>query len=135
MKRASWAGAGLVTAAVLVVAGAGAAAADDVLLPHPGPDGLVWVPERTGDGGFVSGGADARKPTTVTVACEGGGGVFVTVESQGVPVAGFPVECPAGTPGSGARVIDAGLVAGSFAVAVDASTDTLRWAATVTQPD
>ncbi|WP_407986354.1 hypothetical protein [Kitasatospora sp. CMC57] len=31
--------------AACAVAGASPASAADVLLPHPGPDGLVWVPE------------------------------------------------------------------------------------------
>ncbi|MFG3495842.1 hypothetical protein [Streptomyces sp. NPDC047928] len=136
MKRASKA---LAVAALtaLAVAGAGAApaAATDVLLPHPGPDGLVWVPERTGDGGVVSGGAWDRLPTVLTVACEGGGSARVTMESQGVEVAAFTVDCPVGTAGVGAMTMDAGAVRGSFSVAVDTSTESTRWALTVTQPE
>ncbi|MEU9980596.1 hypothetical protein [Streptomyces sp. NPDC050856] len=117
------------------VAGAGpAGAADGVLLPHPGPEGLVWVEERTGDGGVVSGGAHGGLPTVLTVACEGGG-VRVTMESQQARVAAFTVDCPAG-PGTGSVTMDAGVVSpGSFSVAVDASARTVRWALTVTQPE
>jgi hypothetical protein len=113
-----------------------ATAADDVLLPHPGPDGLVWVPEMTGDGGVASGGAWDRLPTVLTVACEGGGSVHVTMQSQGTQVAAFPVDCPAGEAGVGSVTMAPGVVRpGSFTVGVDASADTIRWALTVTQPE
>ncbi len=117
--------------------GAGpAAASTDVLLPHPGPEGLVWVPERTGDGGVVSGGAWEGLPTVLTVACEGGGNVGVTMESQQGQVAAFSVDCPAGDAGVGSVTMEAGVVrSGSFSVAVDASTESIRWALTVTQPE
>ncbi|MGW7431461.1 hypothetical protein ACWGIN_18190 [Streptomyces sp. NPDC054861] len=118
------------TAAGPAVASAG------VLLPHPGPEGLVWVPERTGDGGVVSAGAWDSLPTVLTVACEGGGDVRVTMESQGTEVAAFSVDCPAGTAGTGSVTMDAGVVrSGSFAIGVDASTEDVRWALTVTQPE
>ncbi|MEV6978064.1 hypothetical protein [Kitasatospora sp. NPDC093806] len=112
-----------------------AVAADDVLLPHPGPDGLVWVPEQVGDGGVVSGGAWSSLPTVLTVACEGGGTVQVTMESQGVPTASFAVDCPVGTAGVGSATMAPGLVYGSFSVGVDASEVTTRWSLTVTQPE
>ncbi|MEV6175510.1 hypothetical protein AB0L99_45950 [Streptomyces sp. NPDC051954] len=117
--------------------GAGpAAASGDVLLPHPGPEGLVWVEEMTGDGGVASGGAWEGLPTVLTVACEGGGSVQVTMQSQDVEVAAFPVDCPAGTAGVGSVTMDAGVVkAGSFTVGVDASADGIRWALTVVQPE
>ncbi|SCD65338.1 MULTISPECIES: hypothetical protein [unclassified Streptomyces] len=126
--------------AMLGVAGAGlapaAAATTGGLLPHPGPDGLVWVPERTGDGGVVSGGASDRLPTVLTVACEGGGDVRVTMDSQGTQVAAFTVDCPAGSAGVGSVSMDPGVVQwGSFAVGVDASHDAVRWSLTVTQPE
>ncbi|MGP4012544.1 hypothetical protein [Streptomyces sp. 4N124] len=91
--------------------------------------------ERTGDGGVVSGGAWRGLPTVLTVACEGGGSVRVTMDSQGVQVAAFSVDCPAGTAGVGSVTLPAGVVTGSFGVGVDASADTLRWALTVTQPE
>ncbi|MDX2600630.1 hypothetical protein PV379_11515 [Streptomyces caniscabiei] len=125
------------TACVLVGSGVGpAAAAGDPLLPHPGPEGLVWVEEQTGDGGVASGGAWDKLPTVLTVACEGGGEVRVTMRSQETEVAAFSVDCPAGTAGIGAVTMDAGVVRmGSFTVGVDASSETIRWALTVTQPE
>lgn len=119
-----------------VVAGTASATAAGGLLPHPGPEGLVWVPEWTGDGGVASGGAWDRLPTVLTVACEGGGSVAVTMESQAVQVAGFTVDCPAGSAGVGSVVMDAGVVRpGSFTIGVDASAQDIRWALTVTQPE
>ncbi|MFD3976034.1 hypothetical protein [Streptomyces cyaneofuscatus] len=60
----------------------------------------------------------------------------VTMESQGYQVAGFPVHCPVGTPGTGSVVMDAGVVrSGSFTIGVEASDDSIRWALTVTQPE
>ncbi|MGA5474137.1 hypothetical protein [Streptomyces arboris] len=60
----------------------------------------------------------------------------VTMESQGYQVADFSVDCPAGTPGMGSVVMDAGVVrSGSFTIGVDASDDSIRWALTVTQPE
>lgn len=115
---------------------ASAAAAGDPLLPHPGPEGLVWVPEQTGDGGVASGGAWEKLPTVLTVACEGGGDVRVTMRSQETEVAAFSVDCPAGTAGVGSVTMDAGVVRnGSFTVGVDASSEEIRWALTVTQPE
>lgn len=121
----------------LAVVGAGTAAAEDgVLLPHPGPDGLVWVKERMGDGGVASGGAHQGLPTVLTVACEGGGSVRVTMESQQVEVAAFTVDCPTDAAGVGSLTMEAGVVrSGSFSVAVDASAESIRWALTVTQPE
>ncbi|MFG2986295.1 hypothetical protein ACGFYQ_34425 [Streptomyces sp. NPDC048258] len=127
------------TLAAFAMAGLGAVpavAAGDPLLPHPGPDGLVWVDERTGDGGVASGGAWDGLPTVLTVACEGGGSVRVAMESQGSPVADFAVDCPAGSAGVGSVTMDAGVVQrGSFSVSVDASAENIRWSLTVTQPE
>lgn len=112
-----------------------AAASTDVLLPHPGPEGLVWVPEHTGDGGVASGGAWDRLPTVLTVACEGGGDVRVTM-SQDTEIAAFSVDCPVGEAGVGSVTMDPGVVRfGSFTIGVDASADNIRWALTVTQPE
>ncbi|WP_225891416.1 hypothetical protein [Streptomyces dioscori] len=113
-----------------------AAAVTDPLLPHPGPDGLVWVEEHTGDGGVASGGAWDKLPTILTVACEGGGDVQVTMQSQGTEVAAFSVGCPAGTAGTGSVAMEAGIVRpGSFTITVDASSQNVRWSLTVTQPE
>lgn len=126
--------------AACALTGAGtapAAAAGDPLLPHPGPDGLVWVEEWTGDGGVASGGASNGLPTVLTVACEGGGSVRVTMWSQEeAEVAAFSVDCPAGSAGVGSATMAAGVVRpGSFTVGVDASADAVRWSLTVTQPE
>lgn len=113
-----------------------AAAADGGLLPHPGPDGLVWVEEFRGDGGVASGGASEGLPTILTVACEGGGSVRVTMESKGTDVAAFDVDCPAGSAGVGSASMDAGVVRpGDFTIVVDASGQNIRWSLTVTQPE
>ncbi|MEV0503082.1 hypothetical protein AB0I84_36570 [Streptomyces spectabilis] len=118
-------------------AGVSPAAAAGGLLPHPGPDGLVWVEESTGDGGVVSGGVSERLPTVLTVACEGGGSAAVTMKGQdGVRVAEFTVDCPEGSAGVGSASMDPGAVPrGSFSVEVDTSTQGVRWALTVTQPE
>ncbi|MEU6673835.1 hypothetical protein [Streptomyces sp. NPDC046925] len=72
----------------------------------------------------------------LTVACEGGGSVAVTMESQRGRVAEFEVDCPVGTAGVGSVTLDAGVVSfGSFTVGVDASQEDVRWALTVTQPE
>ncbi|MFI7299517.1 hypothetical protein [Streptomyces sp. NPDC050121] len=124
-------------ACALAGVGAGpAAAAGGPLLPHPGPDGLVWVEERTGDGGVASGGAWDGLPTVLTVACEGDGSVRVTMQSQEAEVADFSVDCPAGSTGVGSATMAAGVVRpGSFTIGVDASSQSVRWALTVTQPE
>ncbi|MGW2990082.1 hypothetical protein [Streptomyces goshikiensis] len=133
--------AALTTLAALVaagLAGAGpAAAADGGMLPHPGPDGLVWVDEFRGDGGVASGGASIDLPIVLTVACDGGGDVRVTMDSKGTIVAAFDVECPAsGGAGVGTASMAAGVVRpGDFTIVVDTSTRTTRWSLTVTQPE
>ncbi|MFD4373810.1 hypothetical protein [Streptomyces sp. NPDC058486] len=120
------------TAISLTPAGA---ATGDGLLPHPGPEGLVWVEEMTGDGGVASGGAWEALPTVLTVACEGGGNVQVTMQQQ-TQLAALTVDCPVGTAGVGSVTLEAGTVqSGSFTVGVDASNDDVRWAVTVTQPE
>ncbi|WP_369271976.1 hypothetical protein AB5J55_19800 [Streptomyces sp. R11] len=125
----------LVACALTGVAAGPAAASTDVLLPHPGPEGLLWVEEQTGDGGAVSGGAWEGLPTVLTVACEGGGEVRVTM-SQETETAAFSVDCPAGEAGVGSVTMAPGVVrSGSFVIAVDASADDIRWALTVTQPE
>ncbi|MFI8404963.1 hypothetical protein ACIGG5_32570 [Streptomyces sp. NPDC085463] len=122
-------------AGMLTATSAGPAAAADALLPHPGPEGLVWVQERVGDGGVVSAGAWDGLSTVLTVACEGDGSVHATMESQGNHVADLAVDCPAGTTGIGTVSMDPGLVTGSFSIGIDTSDDSIRWALTVTQPE
>ncbi|XXJ61615.1 hypothetical protein ACMXN5_47055 [Embleya sp. MST-111070] len=128
--------AAMLAAFVLSGVGATPAAAVGGLLPHPGPEGLVWVDESIGDGGVVSGGASEQLPTVLTVACEGGGSVGVTMHSRDAEVAAFTVDCPAGGIGVNSATMDPGVVrSGSFTVGVEASAQTLRWALTVTQPE
>ncbi|MER7521039.1 hypothetical protein [Streptomyces sp. NPDC126499] len=132
--------AGLATATAaflgLGATGTATAAAGDVLLPHPGPDGLVWVEEQWGDGGVASGGAHGGLPTVLTVACEGGGTLRVTMRSQETEVADFAVTCPTDTPARGSVTMPPGVVRpGSFTIGVDASSQDVRWAMTVTQPE
>lgn len=125
----------LAACALTAVAAGPAAASGDGLLPHPGPEGLVWVEEQTGDGGVASGGAWEQLPTVLTVACEGGGSVRVTM-AQETQIAEFSVDCPVGEAGVGSVTLDPGVVHfGSFTVGVDASADDIRWALTVTQPE
>ncbi len=95
----------------------------------------MWVEENTGDGGVASGGAWKGLPTVLTVACEGGGSVAATMESQQGPVADFTLVCPAGEAGVKSVTLPAGTVAGSFTVGIDTSTQNIRWALTVTQPE
>ncbi|MEU9778098.1 hypothetical protein [Streptomyces sp. NPDC047968] len=136
MRGGKTAAAVVLTALGTVAGVATPAVAAGGLLPHPGPDGLVWVDEATGDGGVASGGAWEGLPTVLTVACEGGGSVAVTMESQGDRVAAFLVDCPAGTAGVGSVTMEAGAVrSGSFTIGVDASDEGIRWALTVTQPE
>ncbi|MFD7703750.1 hypothetical protein [Streptomyces caelestis] len=126
----------LLAAGAMAAVGVTPAAAAGGLLPHPGPDGLVWVEETVGDGGVASGGVWDGLPTVLTVACEGDGTVHVTMDSQGYQVADFTVDCPAGTAGMDSVTMDPGVVrTGSFSIGVDASNDTIRWALTVTQPE
>ncbi|WP_411113864.1 hypothetical protein [Streptomyces sp. 029-5] len=136
MRAKNMVTAAMVAAFGLTGAGVVPAAAAGGLLPHPGPEGLVWVEEMTGDGGVASGGAWEGLPTVLTVACEGGGSVVVTMDSQQLRVAEFTVDCPAGSAGVGSVTMDAGVVQrGSFTVGIDASQESIRWALTVTQPE
>lgn len=128
----------VVAVATVVALGgtASGAATGEPLLPDPGPDGLVWVPEMTGDGGFVSAGASDRLPTVLTVACEGGGSVAVSMTQLEAEVAAFTVECPVESAGIGSQEMAPGVVVfGSFSVGIDASSDAIRWSATLVQPE
>ncbi|RMB79490.1 hypothetical protein CTZ28_45220 [Streptomyces shenzhenensis] len=96
---------------------------------------MVWVEERTGAGGVVSGGAWEGLPTVLTVACEGGGSVVATL-SQQTQLAELTVECPAGEAGVGSVTLGPGVVQpGSFSIGIDTSTESIRWALTVAQPE
>ncbi|MEU6861839.1 hypothetical protein ABZ924_00975 [Streptomyces sp. NPDC046876] len=123
--------------ALTLTAGAGQAAAQEELLPHPGPDGLIWVPEMTGSSGFVSGGLAPSLDTYTTFACEGGGSITVSFTLDEHPdrnPAPFTLDCPADGPSRITVPLGTGLH-GGFAAGVTTSTPTLRWAATVVQPE
>ncbi|MCX5196723.1 hypothetical protein OOK31_22990 [Streptomyces sp. NBC_00249] len=124
-------------AALAMTVGAGQAAAAEELLPHPGPDGLIWVPEVTGSSGFVSGGLWSRLDTFTTFACEGGGSIEVTFHLDNHPdrdPAPFTLNCPAGSPAAVTVPLGTGLT-GGFGATVTTSSPSIRWAATVTQPE
>ncbi|MFB8079637.1 hypothetical protein [Streptomyces sp. NPDC056013] len=60
----------------------------------------------------------------------------MTMESQLTQVAAFGVDCPVDAPGRGSVTLPAGVVrSGSFSIGVDASSQSVRWALTVTQPE
>ncbi|QKW18524.1 hypothetical protein HUT16_05100 [Kitasatospora sp. NA04385] len=107
------------------------------ILPHPGPDGLLWIGDWIGNGGAASGGASpSGQPVTVTLACRGdlpakAKVVFSTASDDPVE---FTVTCPPGATGTGSTTVRAAQ-AGSFEVGVTTSDPGLHWGLTVTQPD
>ncbi|MFD8482882.1 hypothetical protein [Kitasatospora sp. NPDC059673] len=152
MKRARFAWVAAV-AAVVVAAGpvaAGAVQSGDTdrgtpgtgeILPHPGPDGLIWIPDWIGNGGAVTGGAfQGGPPVTVTVGCQGGNGSAGEARVTYTPYYGdttpveFTVSCPADTVGRGSTVVTAEQ-GRSFSVQVETSSPDVHWGLTVTQPD
>ncbi|MFK0252924.1 hypothetical protein [Streptomyces sp. NPDC090445] len=125
------------TAALAMTIGAGQASAQDGLIGYPGPDGLIWVQEQRGSGGFVSGGLAARLDTYTTFACEGGGSIEVAFRLEEHPdrnPAPFALACPAGSPARITVPLGTGLHGGFHAV-VTASSPSIRWGATVVQPE
>lgn len=131
-----------VTAAAVAMtatlAGGAAQAADgEELISYPGPDGVVWISERTGSGGLVGGGLSRHLGTELTVACEGGGSVEVTFGADDVPgytPVTFAVDCPAGTPGRRTVQLGEGLY-GSISVHVATSDPGIRWGFALVQPE
>ncbi|RPF40055.1 hypothetical protein EDD96_3808 [Streptomyces sp. Ag109_G2-6] len=126
------------TTAFLTLAGGAAQAAETgELLPYPGPDGVIWVPEQTGSSGFVSGGLSPYLDTYTTFACEGGGSMVVSFTLDEYPdrnPAPFTLTCPEDTPAQVTIPLGPGLH-GGFGAVVTTSAPTLRWAATVVQPE
>ncbi|WP_330295913.1 hypothetical protein [Streptomyces sp. NBC_00503] len=127
------------TLVLALTAGAGqaVAAGTDELIGHPGPDGLIWVPEQTGSGGFVSGGLSSSLDTFTTFACEGGGSIEVVFHLNELPDRDpepFTLDCPVGTPARVTVPLGSGLH-GGFGAAVTASSPSIRWGATVVQPE
>ncbi|MFF2546861.1 hypothetical protein ACFVUY_30480 [Kitasatospora sp. NPDC058063] len=111
------------------------------ILPYPGPEGLIWIPDWIGDGGAVTGGAyTAGPPVTVTVGCRGGSGGAGEVRVTFTPYYGdttpveFTVPCPAEAVDRGSAVVTAEQ-GRSFHVGVRASAPDVHWGLTVTQPD
>lgn len=130
--------AALATVAALALAvGTGQASAQEELIGHPGPDGLIWVPEQTGSGGFVSGGLATRLDTVIAFACEGGGSIEVAFHLDNHPdrdPAPFTLDCPVGSPARVTVPLGSGL-GGGFGAGVTASSPSIRWGATVIQPE
>ncbi|WP_326591463.1 hypothetical protein OG756_11175 [Streptomyces sp. NBC_01310] len=126
-----------VAAALAVGVGAGQASAQEELIGYPGPDGLIWVQEQTGNGGFVSGGLASSLDTFTTFACEGGGSIEVAFRLDNHPdrdPAPFTLDCPAGSPSRVTVPLGTGLH-GGFGATVTASSPSIRWGATVVQPE
>ncbi|MGW4380783.1 hypothetical protein [Kitasatospora sp. NPDC004531] len=148
--RLAWAAA---AAAVLMAAGPAAAgpavagqsgepehgtAGTGEILPHPGPDGYLWIPDWIGNGGAVSGGLNmSGPPVTVTVGCQGGsagaGEAHVSFGGGTDPVK-FTVACPADTVGIGSATVPVDQIT-SLSVVVETSAPDVHWGLTVTQPD
>ncbi|MEU2391679.1 hypothetical protein [Streptomyces sp. NPDC007369] len=135
--RKAAAAAAMATALAMTVGAGQAAAQDDELIGYPGPDGLIWVQEQRGSGGFVSGGLAARLDTYTTFACEGGGSIEVAFRLEEHPdrsPAPFTLACPAGSPARVTVPLGTGLH-GGFQAGVTASSPSIRWGATVVQPE
>ncbi|MEU5387643.1 hypothetical protein [Kitasatospora cineracea] len=110
------------------------------VIPYPGPDGLIWIPEWIGDGGAVTGGANpAGLPVTVTLAClttDAPAEARVTFTAQygdPTPVT-FTTPCLPGTTTTATTTVtpEQGR---SFYVGVQTSTPDVHWGLTVTQPE
>ncbi|MGW4646596.1 hypothetical protein [Kitasatospora sp. NPDC004289] len=110
------------------------------ILPYPGAEGLIWIPDWIGDGGAVTGGAYAAgPPVTVTVGCRGtsaGSTVAVTFTPYygDLTPTTFTVDCPVDGTGIASAQVTAEQ-GRSFHVGVDASAPDVHWGLTVTQPD
>ncbi|MFF4365874.1 hypothetical protein [Streptomyces sp. NPDC001594] len=127
----------LAATALTLATGTAQAADQAELLPYPGPDGVIWVPEQTGSSGFVSGGLSPYLDTYTTFACEGGGSMVVSFTLDEHPdrnPAPFTLNCPEDTPAQITIPLGPGLHDG-FGAVVTTSTPTLRWGAVVVQPE
>ncbi|MDR3033932.1 MAG: hypothetical protein LBV78_12645 [Kitasatospora sp.] len=110
------------------------------VIPYPGPDGLIWIPEWIGDGGAVTGGANpAGLPVTVALAClttDAPAEARVTFTAQygdPPPGPGTPPCLPGTTTTATATV--APEQGRSFYVGVQTSTPDVHWGLTVSQPE
>ncbi|MEU9231806.1 hypothetical protein [Streptomyces subrutilus] len=139
MKKKQAAGLAALTAAVtLAVASAPAQAAPGgEIIGYPGPDGLIWIADQTGPSGFVSGGLSPRLDTFITFGCADGGSIEVAFHLQEHPdrdPAPFTVACPGTTPTHVTIPLGTDL-RGGFTATVTTSTPSVRWGATVVQPE
>lgn len=120
-----------------LAAGTAQAAPGDEIIGYPGPDGLIWIPELTGSSGFVSGGLSSRLDTFITFGCAGGGSIEVAFHLDDHPdrdPAPFTVDCPENDPARVTVPLGTGLQ-GGFGASVTASAPSIRWGATVVQPE
>lgn len=125
------------TAALALGTGTGPASAADELIGYPGPDGVIWIPEQVGSGGFVSGGLNARLDTYTTFACEGDGSIEVTFVLDNHPdrnPAPFTLACAPDSPTRTTVPLGTAL-SGGFGATATASSPSIRWGATVVQPE
>ncbi|MFI1650628.1 hypothetical protein ACH4XT_27310 [Streptomyces avidinii] len=130
--------AALTTALTLTLAvGTAQASSGGEIIGHPGPDGLIWIPEQAGSSGFVSGGLSPRLDTFITFGCAGGGTIEVAFRLDNHPdrnPAPFTVDCPDSDPARVTVPLGTGLQ-GGFGAWVTASAPSTRWGATVVQPE
>ncbi|MEU1816854.1 hypothetical protein ABZ543_16875 [Streptomyces roseifaciens] len=129
--------AGIAGSGTAVAQGAQWGPREGEVLPYPGAEGLIWIPDWVGEGGAVTGGAIPDRPFTLTVGCQGAGSVQVTFTARygdTSPVT-FAVDCTTeGRPGMGSRVLD-GEQGRSFDVRVRTSAPAIHWGLTATQAD
>ncbi|WP_079154114.1 hypothetical protein [Streptomyces subrutilus] len=138
MKKHAATLAALTTAVTLAITAAPAQAAPGgEIIGYPGPDGLIWIAEQTGSSGFVSGGLSPRLDTFITFGCAGGGSIEVAFHLDNHPdrdPAPFTVDCPDSTPTRVTVPLGTALH-GGFGARVTASSPSIRWGATVVQPE
>ncbi|MGW2868589.1 hypothetical protein [Kitasatospora sp. NPDC001225] len=75
------------------------------ILPHPGPEGLIRIPDWIGDGGAVTASVNPSQPFTFTLGCRGGGSVDVHI--GGAAPVDFTVQCPVDSTGVGSVEVPA----------------------------
>ncbi|MEU9252422.1 hypothetical protein AB0D66_11325 [Streptomyces sp. NPDC048270] len=138
MKKQATALAALTAAVTLALAPAPAQAAPGgEIIGYPGPDGLIWIAEQTGSSGFVSGGLSSRLDTFITFGCADGGSIEVAFHLDEHPdrdPAPFTVDCPGTTPTLVTVPLGTALH-GGFGATVTTSSPSVRWGATVVQPE
>ncbi|MEV7216901.1 hypothetical protein AB0O31_27900 [Kitasatospora cineracea] len=110
------------------------------VIPYPGPDGLIWIPEWIGDGGAATGGASpAGLPVTIAFAClttDAPAEARVTFTAQygdPTPVT-FTTPCLPGTTTTATATVtpEQGR---SFYIGIQTSAPDVHWGLTVSQPE